>query len=181
MRLGAVFFLAVAVASCGGETETADNLDSGAVEVEPGAAAGVDATDGADPADANADASAGVDGSGWVTVDGVRYEFVDVTLCEVGGETWGEDWRDFIAFTEDGHTHTRITHGPPDAEFLTGFDLSVGLANARTLDEGNPDESYSTGLGGSVNAELGPNGASGTAEVTRLGAGDFTVEWSFTC
>lgn len=167
--MGAVLALALTAASCGGGTEAADSVDPGVA----GADAESAVNDEVDPA--------GGSSSGSVTVDGVTYEFTDVTLCEVGGETWGDEWRDFIAFTDDGHTHTRITHGSADAEFLTGFDLSVGLTNARTLDGGNPDESYSTELGGSVNAELEPNGASGTAEVTRLGSGELTVEWSFTC
>ncbi len=67
---------------------------------------------------------------------------------------------------------------------MTGFDLAVGVINPRTLDEGNPDEEWTSSTGGSVTPTLADDGASGTAEVTTLGvdgATDATAEWSFAC
>jgi hypothetical protein len=122
---------------------------------------------------------------GTVTVDGVTYEFTDVTECEVGGETWGPEWRSFIAFDETGHNHVHITHAAAPDDWMTSLDVNIGLANARTLDEGNPDQSWTTGTGGSVAATLTDTGAEGTAEVTNLdvveGAVDATASWSFSC
>lgn len=195
-RVMAVLCVLLLTAACGddGDTTTADTPEAVADATAPtdDTAAPDDAD--ADPADDGDTGSEDDDSTeapstgtagGTVTVDGATYEFTDVTECEVGGETWGPEWRSFIAFDESGHNHVHITHAAAPDDWMTSVDVNIGLANARTLDEGNPDQSWTTGLGGSVAATLTDTGAEGTAEVTDLdvveGAVDATASWSFSC
>lgn len=181
----AALLLAMLAVSCGGESESTGEAPTGADDAPT-----VDGGDADDDTESLAggegddEPAGGVSGaSGSVSVDGTTYEFTDVAECEVGGDV-GADWREFTAWTEDGHTHVNITLASGDDEWLTGFSLSVGLANARTLDEGNPDEEWTTGLGGSVAPTLTDDGAAGTAAVTTLGvdgSSEATAEWSFSC
>lgn len=165
------------VTSCGDDDDSPAGPAGGAEEPDSGEADSAEADSGDAPSSSAA--------SGSVTVDGVTYEFTDVTECEVGGETWGPEWRSFIAFDEGGRNHVNITHAAAPDDWMTSFDLDVGLQNARTLDEGNPDQGWTAGMGGSVAATLTDTGAQGTAEVTNLdvveGAVDATASWSFSC
>ncbi len=175
--------VAVVTAGCGGSsTQTGQSSSTTAAAASTGEGAPAPAGDSGTAGDADGGDETGK-GSGSVSVHGATYEFSDVTACEVGNDT-SADWRQFKAWTDDGRTHVDITLASGADEWLTGFNLAVGLANPRTLDEGNPDEEWTDGYGGSVDGAPTNRGASGTAKVTTLdtsGPIHDTAEWSFTC
>lgn len=183
-RMGALILVAVVAFGCGDGSDTGDEQSTADPAGATDAVSDESASEAADSSSEAAESSGG-GASGTVTVAGETYHFSDVAECEIGGD-WGPDWRSFVAWTDDGHVHLSITLASGDDAWLTGFDMSVGLQNPRTLDEGNPDEEWTTGLGGgSVSHTLTDNGASGTADVTTLsvedGAIDAVAEWSFSC
>lgn len=168
--------LALALTACGGSDGGAEadastsSDDATASASDPGATA--------EPSDG------GAAGGGTATVGGATHEFPDVTECEIDGETWGEGWRRFLAWSEDGHDLLDITVANDESEELgviSSVQVYVGTQNARTLDEANPEQEWTTGLGGTVSASISPDGASGTAEVAQASGDSGTVEWSFTC
>lgn len=168
----------LAATACGGSGD-----DPGAEPTGDDAAESTDAEAGSED-DGGGDGSASI---ATVTVDGASHEFPDVVECEIDGETWGEGWRRVLAWSADGHNLLDITVGNAESESLgagSSVDIVIGTQHPNTLDEGNPDQEWTTlfGDGTPVAATLAPDGASGTASVGQASGGDpAPAEWSFAC
>lgn len=145
----------------------------------------------ADTADTTSPAADTAERGATVTVDGTTYEFPKIAECEIDGETWGKGWRKLNAWSADGYNHLDITIGNAESSrvgLTSDMTVTIGLTNPNTLDRGNPDEEWTTGLGtgDTMTSTLTPTGASGSAEVVggaqkQLDSPHAQASFSFSC
>lgn len=176
-------FLVLAVVACGDDDETSGaTTDDSSDASDTGSASG----DDADSDDTGDKGDTGAPGVASVTVAGTGYEFPDVVECEIDGDTWGEGYRRLVAWSDDGFDQVDITVANEDSAsvgVISSITVHIGLTNPNTLDEGNPDEEWSSllGDGTDMTADLTPDGASGSASVGQASGETGTAEFSFAC
>ncbi|MCH7232441.1 hypothetical protein L0U85_16505 [Glycomyces sp. L485] len=125
-------------------------------------------------------------GTGTATIDGVTYSFPDVRECEIDGDTWGEGWRHFLGWSEDGHSLLEVTVANDESQALgatSSLTITIGTQEANTVDGANPDSEWSDQFVGNEDfgADLSPNGAAGTTGVGMASGETGSAQWAFSC
>ncbi|MFV0427202.1 MAG: hypothetical protein ACK5KU_09235 [Beutenbergiaceae bacterium] len=117
-------------------------------------------------------------GSATVTLLDETYEFTDVRDCNLTQEYYGDDWREFIGWTEDGMNLLKITYDETALE-VSNVNVSIGAQEA--FENANFEQDWMAFT--DFEFTTLDDGIEGSSPVSRFGPGpnEGVAEVVFTC
>lgn len=117
-------------------------------------------------------------GSATATLLDATYEFTDVRGCNLTQEYYGDDWREFIGWTEDGMNLMVITF---DETALEISNVSIGLGAKEAFKNADFDQKWMAFF--DFEFTTLDDGIEGSVPLERFGPGpnDAVAEVAFTC